>query len=510
MGEHVINLSTNDQNKNAILVVPGKHLNSLRKVWPSRLAIECYGLFRKTVESGCSFSEKNQTILQKVLEDSHPYYKKLFSLQSEVEKRDYLCSFFSGACGFYFFTHHDEKIEADENKLREYFGEKDYTIFQECQLEDTLQKASGLGDVVVTFRMIQLLLRTIIKTDLYGGKPILGEQTKKSADEEQEEETGGVKTSKEDIPEEERFIKAQKRLYEAIQLYNLIYETDIFDAGYELKSYNQYSLTKDLAENPTLFFRFLECGEKLDTPPDEDITVDSLYEAVKWEIQWIAHLMDIHTPKSKKLILRQCQFCGDFYIYSNSRHPDYEKNYCSFSCSFKREQYARLFYICGEAIHKRPSKSTQDKLRKESLKQIFMDSDNLNKINMMLKSQDVPEQYFTTAYIILLSAIYYKVETGTTITYPNQNNIENLFNRNTEYRFQEFCPGDWKKIYDCLFLCKNEDDVKSYIETECRNLPHSERPDLSLMEEAVSYYRKKIPHKFAHKLIEKDLCEWEI
>lgn len=148
-------------------------------------------------------------------------------------------------------------MEVDENRLLEYFGEKDYAVFQKCQSEDTLKEVSGFGDLVVTFRMIQLLLRTIVKTELYG-KRVLGEQSEISAEEKQEEKTAGTNASEEGIPEEERMVKAKKRLYEAMQLYDLIYETDIFDAGYELKSYNQYSLTKDLAENPTLFFRFLE------------------------------------------------------------------------------------------------------------------------------------------------------------------------------------------------------------------------------------------------------------
>lgn len=65
-------------------------------------------------------------------------------------------------------------MEVDENRLLEYFGEKDYAVFQKCQSEDTLKEVSGFGDLVVTFRMIQLLLRTIVKTELYG-KRVLGE-----------------------------------------------------------------------------------------------------------------------------------------------------------------------------------------------------------------------------------------------------------------------------------------------------------------------------------------------
>lgn len=501
-------------NKDDVLLVAGKDLNKLCRIWPNIIAFECFELLQRDIIHGSRFSEENQAILKKVLEDSYPYYQGLFSRLNKDKKRDYLRSFFAGACGFYAFTHQHENINMDSDKLRAYFEDSDYKAFCACKSENTLVKEPIFGDFVITFRMIQLLFRTIIKTELFGGEPVLGESS---------HITKRITPSK-SISEDEQITKSQKRLYEALQLYDLIYEGEIENAGYELESYNKYSLTKELAENPALFISFLKCGEKLDNPPAVSISPTSLHEAVRWEIQWITHFMSVNEPKSTQRMLRKCQYCGDFYIYgSYNRSKRLIRKYCSNECRTSKEKFKELFYECGETLRKRSEnivRQTQIQVSdRGNLERIFTDKKCLEKVDAVLKQNKIASKFRWVAYLVILGAIYYKSpeadDNSIDSKYPYQRAIESLFNGQIKFvdliynNRDSFSDKDMECIRICLFECDQEKchtrDDRSVIAVYMNKHHFSRDMDITLMEATYSYFHHKLPQSMQRPV----LCSWK-
>lgn len=448
-------------------------MNTLCRYWPSKVAIAIVDYLRTIHDKGDTFASESLQWGLKFLYNIHPFYRLLLSDKTAEQKKDYICSFFAGACGFYNLCRlwrFGEK-QIDNSMLTAYLGTEAYNhIMEQCGSdEDDLMADAFFGDYVRSFRLIELVFRTITDSDIY----------KQEADE---------KTLLADI---------QEHLRSALRLCYLIYEApaELEKEGQTedniLSPYLSHCLTKERAENPVLFIKFASYNRKLIKAQFcecENIQVVCLYDAVKGEMDHIATAV-----LTKKLYIQKCRQCGDFYLDSVeiNRSREGHKSYCSTACRNLAERWTARFQAYASAIKSASPKGYLPEMPRKLI-WVLRANNCLKTINDKLHTIGMQAEEYETAYYILLTALYldgaqnmeneYTIAAYTFLT-SSASSIESSC-------CQKLCFGSISNIQNYLKEC----NTPKRLEMKCR-----EKEDLETDQKFISEvirYRKKEQRKY--------------
>lgn len=293
------------------------------------------------------------------LESLYPYYKMLLGSLDPASKENYVKHFIAGACGFYN-LYISETFKIDP--LIEFLRDNEFLeSFERCRKEPMIGNTAGtitddpyFGDYAVSYRTMQQIFQGATKKD-----------------------------------------KNNKNKLVANILLSFIANNSSTE---EINRCTLPYIKKNPNERPGLFDEFSKYYLTLnETQTNENIKCNSLYDAIRQEIEHIVFGMDIHRYQ-----VFQCEICEKFYIETNGNNDFY----CTDKCKNIGAFWKLKVYKCRDALRNRVKSETA---YIEELKAVFKYQNIVAQIRRCIAEPTKPI-YFHWFFALVISAFYEKSE----------------------------------------------------------------------------------------------------